>query len=214
MKGLSFETEEYIIHNKYFPSDDWGKPCRPEIRVQQPVSKKTSSRRVGPSSRCPFHSFILNALRGGSRRSNAGELARRAARQARLAASPAAPEAGARRRSHWLSLSGAAQAASLHSSTRLLPARHYEKYPPRFCPGRSNGSLGFNAKGPPGRPGAPLVGNISGLARARGPGPMSPRCLAQIVTPACKLSTLRHRSGGGCHPALTPIWNSMWVVIG
>ena len=51
------------------------------------------------------------------------ELARRAARQARLAAPPAAPEAGARRRSHWLSLSGAAQAASLHSSTRLLPAR-------------------------------------------------------------------------------------------
>ena len=51
------------------------------------------------------------------------ELARRAARQARLAAPPAAPEAGARWRSHWLSLSGAAQAASLHSSTRLLPAR-------------------------------------------------------------------------------------------
>ena len=91
---------------------------------------------------------------------------------------------------------------------------HYEKYPPSFCPGRSNGSLGFNAKGPPGRPGAPLVGNLSGLARARGPGPMSPRCLAQIVTPACKLSTLRHRSGGGCNPALTPVWNSMWVVIG
>ena len=100
----------------------------------------------------------------------------------------------------------------LPPTTRRQP--HYEKYPPSFCPGRSNGSLGFNAKGPPGRPGAPLVGNISGLARARGPGPMSPRCLAQIVTPACKLSTLRHRSGGGCHPALTPIWNSMWVVIG
>ena len=39
-------------------------------------------------------------------------------------------------------------------------------------------------KGLLGRPGAPLVGNLPGLARARGPGPMSPRCLAQIVTPA------------------------------
>ena len=44
--------------------------------------------------------------------------------------------------------------------------------------------LGPNAKGLLGRPGAPLVGNLPGLARARGPGPMSPRCLAQIVTPA------------------------------
>ena len=51
------------------------------------------------------------------------ELARRAARQARLAAPPAAPEAGARWPRHWLSQSGAAQAASLHFSARLLPAR-------------------------------------------------------------------------------------------
>ena len=76
----------------------------------------------------PKRPFALNGAghRGSSshgEQRGRSELARRAARQARLAAPPAAPEAGARRRSHWLSLSGAAQAASLHSSTRLLPAR-------------------------------------------------------------------------------------------
>ena len=63
---------------------------------------------------------------------------------------------------------------------------HCEKIAPHFCPGRSNGSLGLNAKGPLGRPGASKVGTLPGRARARGPGPMPPRCLAQIVTPAYK----------------------------
>ena len=69
-------------------------------------------------------------------------------------------------------------------ASRVIVLEHSEKYTPSFFPGRPNGSLGPNAKGPPGRPGAPLVGNLSGLARARGPGPVSPGCLAQIVTPA------------------------------
>ena len=39
---------------------------------------------------------------------------------------------------------------------------HCEKIAPHFCPGRSNGSLGLNAKGPLGRPGAPRVGTLPG----------------------------------------------------
>ena len=92
--------------------------------MPEPVKKRHACvvRTQAPSHLRAFEG-TATCQRGGSRRSSAGELARRAARQARLAAPPAAPEAGARRRSHWLSLSGAAQAASLHSSTRLLPAR-------------------------------------------------------------------------------------------
>ena len=39
---------------------------------------------------------------------------------------------------------------------------HCEKIAPHFCPGRSNGSLGLNAKGPLGRPGALRVGLLPG----------------------------------------------------
>ena len=98
----------------YFPSELGSQPpCSGTPRVRETPG--------APSS-------VLNGAghRGSSshgEQRGRSELARRAARQARLAAPPAAPEAGARRRSHWLSLSGAAQAASLHSSTRLLPAR-------------------------------------------------------------------------------------------
>ena len=49
--------------------------------------------------------------------------ARPAMRGSRSAAPTTAPEAGARWPRHWLSQSGAAQAASLHFSARLLPAR-------------------------------------------------------------------------------------------
>ena len=41
-------------------------------------------------------------------------------------------------------------------------AGHCEKIAPNFCPGLSNGSLGLNAKGPLGRPGALRVGTLPG----------------------------------------------------
>ena len=66
--------------------------------------------------RCDVPARLLPSQQG------AGELARRAARQARLAAPPAAPATVARWRSHLLSRNRAAHTAPLHFSSRLLPA--------------------------------------------------------------------------------------------
>ena len=118
----------YISHASRFglfvPGAPGGAETSPRIVVE--FSRNKTPRVRGPQA--PLRFEVLNGAghRGSSshgEQRGRSELARRAARQARLAAPPAAPEAGARRRSHWLSLSGAAQAASLHSSTRLLPAR-------------------------------------------------------------------------------------------